>query len=76
LSLTYNIPAAWIRHYAHAQSGAVTFAGRNLALWTNYIDKDPNVDRAYNSSFGDDVSNAGNTLPQPRNWTLRFTLGL
>jgi TonB-linked SusC/RagA family outer membrane protein len=76
LSLTYNVPGPWIRRYVHAQSGAITFAGRNLALWTNYIDKDPNVDRAYDSSFGDDVSNDGTTLPQPRNWTLRFTLGL
>jgi len=74
LSVTYNVPVATARRFLHASSFALTVAGRNLALWTDYAGKDPNVDTS--NLFGEATLDDGTGVPQPRNWTLRFNLGL
>jgi TonB-dependent SusC/RagA subfamily outer membrane receptor len=74
LSMTYNLPARATQRFLHARSLALTVAGRNLALWTNYVGKDPNVDDS--SAFGEVTTDGGRGVPQPRNWILRFNLGL
>jgi len=74
LSVSYNVPRTLALRLLHVQSLAVTFAGRNLALWTNYIGRDPNGDT---SGVGNESTyNDFNGTPQPRNFTLRFNLGL
>jgi hypothetical protein len=74
LSVTYNVPAATAQRLLHVRSLALTVAGRNLALWSNYAGKDAGVDT---SGLLGEVTRDGSTgLPQPRNWTLRFNLGM
>jgi len=74
LSATYIIPPALTRRFLHASTLSVTFAGRNLALWTNYIGKDPNVDTVGRNE--ETTYDEGTGLPQPRNLVMRFNLGL
>lgn len=73
LSATYAVPAR-LAQRLHAQSLTVTLAGRNLALWTSYAGKDPNVDTS--GLFGEASRDNGLGTPQPRSWLLRFNLGL
>jgi len=74
LSVTYNVPVAFAQRLMHVRSAAVSFVGRNLALWSSYVGKDPNVDTS--GQFGDAVQDSGFGTPQPRMYTLRFNLGL
>jgi hypothetical protein len=74
LSVTYNMPVSMARRIFHVHSAALTFAGRNLALWSNYAGKDPNVDTS--GLFGDATQDSGLGTPQPRMFTFRFNLGL
>ena len=73
-SVTYNVPTATARRLLRVSSLAVTLAGRNLALWSSYAGKDPNVDTS--GLFGEVTSDNGLGTPQPRQWALRFNLGL
>jgi hypothetical protein len=73
LSATYNVPVRFVQRL-HAQSLAVTLAGRNVALWSSYAGKDPNVDTS--GLLGDASQDNGLGTPQPRIWALRFNLGL
>jgi hypothetical protein len=72
-SMTYTVPARFARQLVHAQSLSVTFAGRNLGLWTSYAGQDPNVDTS--GLLGEATSNNGFGTPQPRSWVLRFSAG-
>lgn len=73
LSATYNVPVRIVRQ-VHAQSLSVTLAGRNLALWSSYAGKDPDVDTS--GLLGEASQDNGLGTPQPRSWALRFNLGL
>jgi len=73
MSATYTVPTRLVRQL-RAQSLAVTLAGRNLALWTSYAGKDPNVDTS--GALGEAAFDDGSGIPQPRSWVLRFNLGL
>ena len=73
LSATYTVPSRLLRT-VHAQSLAITLAGRNVGMWSNYAGKDPNVDTS--GLLGEATVDNGLGTPQPRSWTLRFTLGL
>jgi hypothetical protein len=73
LSVTYNLSPSLAARLARARSASVTFAGRNLHLWTDYLGKDPDIDLSAGSlEFGTDN---GTGLAQPRNWTFRVNLG-
>jgi len=74
LSVTYTVPAVATRRLLRAQSLSVTLAGRNLALWSTYAGKDPNVDTS--GLFGEATQDNALGTPQPRNLALRFNLGL
>jgi len=74
LSVTYDVPIGLTQRWLRAHSLALTFAGRNLALWTNYIGKDPNVDTSL--QLGDGSIDNGLGTPQPRTFLFRFNLGL
>jgi len=73
LSVTYTFPVHLIRQF-HGQSLAMTVAGRNVALWSSYAGKDPNVDTS--GLLGEASQDNGLGTPQPRSWILRFNLGL
>jgi len=72
-SATYTVPISLVRRL-HAQTLAITLAGRNLGLWSNYVGKDPNVDTSGLLSEASQDNTLG--TPQPRSWTFRFNLGL
>jgi len=74
LSVTYNVPPRLLQRFLWSRSLGVTLAGRNLALWSHYLGGDPavNTDSRMEEIFSDD----GTGVPQPRNWTVRFNLGL
>jgi len=74
LSVSYDVPATLVRRWLRANSLALTFAGRNLAIWTTYIGKDPNVDTS--GQLGDGSRDNGSGTPQPRNFLFRLNLGL
>ena len=74
LSATYNVPARITQRFLRAQSLGITLAGRNLAVWSSYAGKDPNVDTS--GLFGEATLDNGTGTPQPRIWVLRFNLGL
>jgi TonB-dependent SusC/RagA subfamily outer membrane receptor len=74
LSVSYDVPPSIAQRLLRVHSLALTFAGRNLAVWTSYIGKDPNVDTS--QQLGDATTDGGLGTPQPRNFMLRFNLGL
>ncbi len=45
LSVTYALPVAFVHHLAAARNASVTFAGRNLGLWTKFKGVDPEINR-------------------------------
>jgi hypothetical protein len=71
VTLSYTVPGRWAARF-HASSATVALLGSNLALWTRYRGIDPMV----NSTFsGDQLSDGGTVIPQPRSWTIRLNLG-
>ncbi len=79
LSVTYNLPGAVVRHVAAARTASVTFAGRNLALWTKFTGVDPEM----TSQPGGFHFTAASYLPYATDasappsqyWILRVRLG-
>jgi len=74
LSVTYNVPLKFAQRLLHVRSLGISAAGRNLGLWTNYIGKDPNISAG--SGNGEMWYDDGTGVPQPRDVSLRFNLGL
>ena len=79
LSLTYNAPERFAAKLG-AQSLSITFAGRNIGLWTPYSGSDPEI--SYNGReqgagtlgiFNDASDSFG--MPVPRRFSLQFSLG-
>ncbi len=73
LSITAQVPERMATKYLHARSGSVTFAGRNLGLWTNSPEKDPNMNDAVPSP--DPGLTSRNGVPATRDFILRVNLG-
>jgi TonB-linked SusC/RagA family outer membrane protein len=70
LSLTYSMPPTFARAF-RAQSAAITLAGQNLALWTEYQGYDPEVVSDAGAAFNrDDFF----TQPPVRRVVLRVNL--
>lgn len=70
LSVTYAAPTNVATRYFRAQSASLTFAARNLHVWSPYSGVDPE------SSYGSlDVPNDFQTAPPPTYFTLRLNLG-
>jgi len=74
LSVAYDVPAKLVQRLLHGRALQVTVAARNLALWTNYVGKDPNV--STQASVDEFSFDFGTGVSQPRNVTLRFNLSL
>ncbi len=74
VSATFNAPQKFVRRLMVVRSASMTINGRNLALWTNYVGKDPNVDTS-GGDIGEVTEDNGNGLAQPRVWALRFNFG-
>jgi len=72
-SITVQMPQRLLR-MMRTRSLSVSLQGNNLALWTNYIGRDPGVNSALLSS--ESTSDNGATTPRPRLFVLDFKFGL
>lgn len=71
-SVTYNIPVQLIKSLG-ARSMSVSLQGSNLALWTNYVGRDPGVNSSLiNSEL---LMDDGKGVPRPRTYVLDFKIG-
>lgn len=70
LSITYSAPGNTAARLFRAESASLTFAARNIHVWSKYSGVDPE------SSFGSgDVPDDFQTAPPPTYFTLRLNLG-
>ena len=72
LSVTATLPDR-LAAKAFAKSASISFAGRNLALWTRYRGTDPESD--YQITDGVDTPNEFQTFAAPAYFTFRINLG-
>ncbi|MEP6733835.1 MAG: SusC/RagA family TonB-linked outer membrane protein [bacterium] len=66
LSVTYSAPTNIAARYFRSTGASLTFAARNLHVWTNYTGVDPE------SSYGTDAQNDFQTASPPTYYTLRL----
>jgi TonB-linked SusC/RagA family outer membrane protein len=69
LSIAFQLPVRLARGLG-ASAMSVALQGTNLALWTNYAGKDPDVNA---NPTGNAVADTG-VLPVPRTWQLRVSM--
>jgi TonB-linked SusC/RagA family outer membrane protein len=69
VSLTLQLPREWAALF-RSQSASVTFAGRNLALWTDYTGADPEVNTSTSGIARSDFL----TVPGHRRFVTRVNL--
>ena len=70
LSVTYAAPRDLAKRVFRSESASLTFAARNLHVWTKYSGVDPEA--SYGSA---NVPNDFQTAPPPTYFTLRLNLG-
>jgi hypothetical protein len=68
VALTFNVPQTFVDSFGRFSALSVTFAGRNLATWTDYSGFDPEVSFNGQSNF---TSGDAGTLPPNRIYTIR-----
>jgi TonB-linked SusC/RagA family outer membrane protein len=74
LGAMYTLPGNFSARYLRAQRASVTFAARNLHLWTKYRGLDPEIDfQAGESTNG--APSEFQTMGTPTYFVLRFGLG-
>lgn len=73
LSVSYVVPQRLARRLGGATSTSLTFAARNLHVWTNYtgIDPESNADAGSTANLASDFQ----TVPPPTYFILRLNLG-
>lgn len=71
-SVTYHLPTNLLKSFG-GRTASVSLQGRDLAIWTNYIGRDPGVN---NSIVGENFGDDGRTPPRPRLFVLDFKIGL
>ena len=71
LRLSYNLPANWANKLMGAHGATIAFTGRNLKMWTNV----PNIDPEFAYSSRNDQGIEVNMSPNPRSlgFNLRIT---
>ncbi len=62
LRLSYNLPASWANRIMGAHGASIAFTGRNLKMWTNV----PNIDPEFAYSSRNDQGIEVNMSPNPR----------
>lgn len=72
LSATYNLPRSITSHMSSARGASLTFAARNLHVWTKYTGLDPesNSDVGSTSSIPSDFQ----AMPPPTYYMLRLSV--
>jgi TonB-linked SusC/RagA family outer membrane protein len=74
LSLTYTVPTTLVQRLSFTRA-SVTFAGRNLGLWTNYPGIDPEASFNGGTRGGSYGQWEQNVLPQLRQFVTTINLG-
>lgn len=69
ISATLSLPRAWAE-LMRSQAASITFAGRNLALWTDYSGADPEVNSSTSGSSREEFL----TMPPARRFVTRINL--
>lgn len=72
-SISYFLPPSLLTRIK-ARSVNVSLQASNIAIWTNYMGRDPGVNSSIMS--GELLSDNGNTTPRPRLYVLTFRWGL
>ncbi|MEX1185871.1 MAG: SusC/RagA family TonB-linked outer membrane protein [Gemmatimonadaceae bacterium] len=62
LRLSYNLPASWASRFLSAREASIALTGRNLKMWTNV----PNIDPEFAYSSRNDQGIEVNMSPNPR----------
>lgn len=72
LSVTYNLPHSVLSHMSGARGASLTFAARNLHVWTKYTGLDPesNSDAGSTSTIPSDFQ----AMPPPSYFMLRLSV--
>ncbi len=73
VSVQYTLSPALAGRLLRGRSASVSLAGRNLALWTNYLGTDPET--AFNFTSGTDVPADFQTLAPPSYFVFRINVG-
>jgi len=72
VSATYKFSPAMAARFLRGESASISFAARNLAVWTKYSGIDPDSDAGAGS--GGDLPSDFQTAPPPTYFTLRLNL--
>jgi hypothetical protein len=70
-SVTVDVPVRWVRRF-RAKSAQLSLQGNNLGLWTDYRGRDPSVN---STPVGEQTTDNGVTIPQPRSYSFQLRLG-
>jgi len=70
LRVSYNLPASWASRIMGAQSASIAFTGRNLKMWTNV----PNIDPEFAYSSRNDQGIEVNMSPNPRSFGVNLRI--
>lgn len=75
VAATLSLPADYAR-MLRASAASLTVGGRNLALWSDYSGKDPEVLAQATRNVGSNTFQRQDflTVPQPRRWVVRLNL--
>ena len=70
LRLSYNLPASWASKFLGARAASIALTGRNLAMWTNV----PNIDPEFAYSSRNDQGIEVNMSPNPRSFGFNLRI--
>jgi len=73
LTISTDLPQRLL-HFALLSSGSISFAVRNLALWTHYSGADPQATPGGAGAVGYQSNIHGNGIPLARSWAISFNL--
>jgi hypothetical protein len=68
VSVSYTLPKSLTSKLGPISGGTISFAGQNLALWTDYLGPDPEVTSAAGAQFSREEFL---TLPNPRRFVFK-----
>jgi TonB-linked SusC/RagA family outer membrane protein len=70
LRVSYNLPASWANRFFGARAASIAVTGRNLKMWTNV----PNIDPEFAYSSRNDQGIEVNMSPNPRSFGFNLRI--
>jgi len=70
LRVSYNLPGTWARKFFGARAASIALTGRNLHMWTNV----PNIDPEFAYSSRNDQGIEVNMSPNPRSFGFNLRI--